>query len=239
MHYNEKECVLTTPDRFRTLVAGAGARGEHRGHRRRCRQLRTIAGGFLLLVLTGMALTGCSSAVQVATGKVAEIALSAVGVKLPASNSSANQPKTVHLHLVAADDLNATESGQGLSTVVRIYELRDRNGFLAAPYASFGAPEQEKIALGADLIGVHELRLTPGQTVDLQEKVPATAAYLGIVSLFRAPDPNRWRFAFATAGLDDKPVAIGLHACAMTASSIAPAGMPLSESALLAPVRCE
>jgi type VI secretion system protein VasD len=118
---------------------------------------------------------------------------------------------------------------------VRLYKLRDHNSFLSTPYTSFGAPETEKQAMGADLLEAREIILSPGQTLDLKEKMAGEAAYLGVVALFRSPAPRRWRFAFSAA---NTKITMGVHACAMTVTDIAPVGMSLDETAFLSSIKC-
>lgn len=134
--------------------------------------------------------------------------------------------------------MNAGDDGEGLSAVLRIYKLRDRTSFLSMPYAAFGNPDKEKQVIGADLLEVREMILSPGQMLDVTEKMNAEAAYLGVVTLFRSPSPERWRFAYATSDIENSGVTIGIHRCAMTSTSAAPIGMTLSETALLSPLKC-
>lgn len=167
-----------------------------------------------------LTLGGCSTA-AVTTGKVAELALSAIGFEMPGSDDTPS-PRTVELHIVGTSDLNAGEDGQGLSTVVRLYKLRDQTGFLSMPYSEFGVADKEKASLGTDLVDVKELVLAPGQILDLQEKMPGDIRYLGVVALLRAPDPQRWRFAFSLAKADSPPIAVAVNACAMSAATTLP-----------------
>lgn len=186
---------------------------------------------FLLFV------TGCSP-LQIATSKATEMALNAVGIKLP-ENSNSSPPKVVNLHIQADKNMNANTNGEGLSAILRLYKLKDQNNFLVTPYSVFGQPDKEKQTLENDLVEVKELILSPGQTLDLKEKMGADASYLGIVTLFRSPSAQRWRFSFATADAQKSVVSIGIHACAMTAASIAPAGLTLNESSLKPSTRCQ
>jgi type VI secretion system protein VasD len=204
-------------------------------HRFRLRSgVRSKAAGVLTIALTGcLMLDGCSTA-AITTGKVAELALSVIGLKMPGSGD-APSPKTVELHIAGTRDLNAGEDGQGLSTVVRLYKLRDRTGFLSMPYSEFGAADKEKASLGTDLVDVKELVLAPGQILDLQEKMPGDIRYLGVVALLRAPDPQRWRFAFSLAKADSSPIAVAVNACAMSAATTlpyetTPSGIPSKHS---------
>jgi len=184
-----------------------------------------------------VALAACGTPVQTVANKAAKVVLEAVGIKAQKFPEAPPPSKIVKLHLEGAGDLNAGDDGHGLSTIVQIYKLRDQNGFLSLPYSSFGSEDKEQEAIGTDLLDVRELTLRPGQTLDLQEKMTAEAAYLGVVALFHSPSPRRWRFAFTTAQAEQ--ITIGVHACAMTATSVSPIGMTLNESALLSPVKCK
>jgi len=194
--------------------------------------------GRCLLLLAIISLCACNTAMQMASDKAAELALSAIGIKLPENPNIPRPAKTIKLHIEAAKDLNAGDDGQGLSAIVRLYKLKDRNVFLSTPYSAFGYPEKEKQALGGDLLEVKELVLSPGQTLDLKEKLTAETAYLGMVTLFHTPDPRRWRFAFASADADSAGITVGIHSCAMTATSAVPSGMASSEAALLTTAKC-
>lgn len=196
--------------------------------------LRSLIAVFSLCILVA----GCT-AIQVATDKISEKTLGIVGIKLPENPNAPRPPKTIKLKIETANDLNAGEDGQGLSTIFRLYKLRDHNTFLAAPYSIFGNPERERASLGTDIVEVRELILSPGQVLELNEKISPETAYLGVVTLYRMPSPRRWRFAFAAADAEKYGITLGLHACAMTATTTPPVGMALSESALLSSARCK
>jgi type VI secretion system protein VasD len=183
-------------------------------------------------------LTGCST-VQLAADKVGGMALSALGISVPEKPDVPLPPRLVSIQLNAAQDLNAGDDGKGLSVIFRLYKLKNQNTFLSAPYSTFGNPEKEKETMGDDLVEARELTISPGQIIKLKEMVPREAEYIGMVTLFRAPSPQRWRFAFASADASSSGLTIGLHHCAMTATSAAPIGISLSESMLLSPTKCE
>lgn len=192
----------------------------------------------LLLMASCVLSAGCSTAVKVAADVLAEKALVVMGVKKEDPNAP-RPPKNVQLRLETSRDLNAGEEGQGLSTVFRVYKLKDRNAFMATPYTAFGNADREKSAFGQDLLEVRELILSPSEVLELKEKVPSESPYLGAIALFRQPSAQRWRFVFATADAEKNGITLGLHACAMTATTTPPVGMTLNESALLSTARCK
>ncbi|WP_292933650.1 type VI secretion system lipoprotein TssJ [Noviherbaspirillum sp.] len=199
-----------------------------------------LTSGWTPAAITALVLlTGCGSATQLVAGKITEVALSSVGIKLPDSSAPSSKSKTIALRLEGARDMNAGDDGQGLATVIRLYKLRNQNGFLAMPYSSVGLADKEKEAIGNDLVEARELTLSPGQTLDIQEKLPGDAVYLAVAALFRSPYAQRWRYAFAASDAERSGITIGVHACAMTATSPSPFGVPANEAALLASARCK
>lgn len=176
--------------------------------------------------------------VRSVTDKAADIALSTAGIQRPERPNLPSPAKSLRLTLEASKDLNADADGQGLSVVARLYQLKDLNAFLAAPYSAFGNPDRERQALGDALGETREVMISPGQRLEFTEKMTEEMPYLGVVTLFRAPAPKRWRFAFAAAESEAAGITLGLHACAMTATSAVPSGMPSSEAALLSSVKC-
>lgn len=191
----------------------------------------------LILLAAAASFTGCSS-IKKTAADAAHGALDAVGLKSVPAVQAPKPPPVIALRLEGGRDMNAGEDGRGLSTVIRIYTLREPNTFLSAPYGSFGATEKERLALGSELIDVREIVLAPGQTLELKEKMPPEAGYLGVVAQFRAPDSRRWRLAFAVADAERSGVAVGVHACALSATRAVPLNTTAQQAALLSSVRC-
>lgn len=168
---------------------------------------------WLLLFVAGSLLaasTGCSS--QGAIKKTFADTLQAIGLKETPPQSS-----EIALRLYAGDNLNAGDGGRAVSLVVRVYQLRNRERFDAAAFDVFLDEQRERDVLGDDLLGVTEILLAPGQRHELQERLPPEANHLGVVGLFRAPAPTRWRYTFDAASAAADGITLGLHACAMTA----------------------
>ena len=189
----------------------------------------------LLPFLFGVLLAGCAGG---GLGGLAGAGLDAVGLRKAPELPDARQPaRTVAIRLHAAGRLNVDAGGQPLALVARIYKLRQRAAFESAPYAAFLSPQAEQDALGADLLEVKEVTLVPGQHYEVVEKVTREAGYLGVVALFRAPAPQRWRLAFAAAEAEKAGLTVGLHACALTAGAGARA--TLGETRSLSSVHCQ
>jgi type VI secretion system protein VasD len=163
--------------------------------------------------------------------------MEATGLRKPPPLPEAQQPpRKVTLRLHAAKRLNLDARGQSLALLVRVYKLRQRTAFEQAPYAAFLSAQQEREALGADLVEVRELTLVPGQQLELKETLPRDAGWIGVVALFHSPLQQGWRLAFAAPQAEQSGVTVGLHACAMSASGAEEAGGTARPLSL---VRCQ
>jgi len=177
-----------------------------------------------LVVLCALTLlSGCAGGGAAADKpSLAKAALEAVGLRKPAPPplpEAQQPPRNVTLHLHAAKRLNVDARGQSLALLVRVYKLRQRGAFDAAPYAAFQSAQAEREALGADLVEVKEVTLVPGQQLELADKLARDTGWLGIVALYHSPARDGWRLAFAAADAEQAGVTVGLHACAMNVGS--------------------
>lgn len=165
-------------------------------------------------------LSACGTVGAVSTvAKVANFTLETMGLKAPSAPDlpdSQMPPRNVAVKLHAGSNLNSGATGKPLSLITRIYKLKQTGAFYSAPYSVFLSPEKEKEALGGDLIEVRELNILPGQLYEVTEKVTREANFIGIVTLFRDPKPQRWRAAFAAKEAENSGIIVGLHACSLT-----------------------
>jgi type VI secretion system protein VasD len=201
------------------------------------RILHTISYITLCTALSACSTTGLVSAV----GKVADFALEATGLKkpeVPEIPDLQKPPRNVALKLHAGENLNAGTADKSLSLVARIYKLKQTEAFYAAPYDAFLSPEKEKLALGADLLEVREISLIPGQLYEVIEKVSRESSYIGVVTLFRTPAPQRWRAAFASKDAEASGITVGIHACSLTLGKGAASDQVKLASLAATPARC-
>lgn len=187
-------------------------------------------------------LYGCSTVGAISVvSKVAGVALEAAGLKkpdVPELPELQKPPRNVALKLHAGSNLNAGTTNQSFSVVARVYKLKQTGTFYSAPYDAFSTPEKEKQALGADLLEVREINLIPGQLYEVNEKVSRESGYIGVVALFRAPAPQRWRAAFSAKDAEAAGVILGVHACSLTLGKGA-ALEQANQAMVAAPARCE
>jgi type VI secretion system protein VasD len=180
--------------------------------------LALVDGRLIVSLLAMAALGGCAqmSAVQLA-GSAVGMVLEATGVvKKESDPSKINRDMSVRLY--AGDQLNLSSSGKPLSLVAKIYVLRANEKFKGMTYPQITSGEQEREALGEELISVREIVLLPGKSYDITLKVPGDATTIGIVGMFRTPYQARWKLAFDNKLSFDNGITIGAHACAFSAS---------------------
>lgn len=124
--------------------------------------------------------------------------------------------RRIKLRLWASDALNLNAAGQPVAVLTRLYQLKSPEAFLKAPFEAFGDPAKEKEALGDDLIETRDVQLIPGQHFKTTDVVSRDIGVIGIVALYRNPDPLHWRYAFKTDRAEFSGISLALHACAMT-----------------------
>lgn len=152
------------------------------------------AGKFPLAALTAgitLMLAGCGLTQKVTDGTVAVT-----------KSIFYKQIKTLHLDIRAREALNSNASGVALSTVVRIYQLKDRKTFDTTDYPSlFKAGSQ---AIKADLVDEKDIRLQPGGAVMVDMPMDENAQYVAVAGMFMSPDQvnNTWRVVLSRDDLD-------------------------------------
>lgn len=112
------------------------------------------------------------------------------------------QIKTLHLDIRAREAVNSNARGVALSTVVRIYQLRDRKTFDTTDYSSLFKADSQ--AIKADLVAEKDIRLQPGGAVMVDMPMEETAQYVAVAGMFMSPDQenNTWRVVLSRDDLD-------------------------------------
>jgi type VI secretion system protein VasD len=171
----------------------------------------------VLLIGAAFVLAACSSVTAVhIVGAAVTAAMETAGLKEPAGAGEDRMYRPLTLTLAAGELLNATTAGESLALVVQIYQLRDGTAFSTLSYAQAVNADNARAVLGEDLVALRELTLRPGETYRFGEPVGSEVRVVGIVALFRAPAPNRWKLAFDREASAGEGIAVGFHACAMT-----------------------
>ena len=112
------------------------------------------------------------------------------------------QIKTLHLDIRAREAVNNNAGGVALSTVVRIYQLKDRKTFDAMDYPSLFKADSQ--AIKADLVEEKDIRLHPGGAVVVDMPMDENVQYVAVAGMFMSPDQtnNTWRVVLSRDDLD-------------------------------------
>ena len=146
----------------------------------------------VLILFTLIALGGCGAWQSVKDGTI-ETTHSIFYTKL----------KSLKLDLIARHGLNQNERGQSLSTVVRIYQLKDGQNFEAAAYLDL--LNQDKSLLAENMLESKQVVIRPGESVNINEKFHPEAEYVGIVAFFnRIEDGQSWKLLIPKKSLSNK-----------------------------------
>lgn len=115
------------------------------------------------------------------------------------------RPTGLTLDTEAADLLNPGPSGEALSLVLLVLQLREPASFqhLTSDQAFSGA--LEGMLSTNDLLGSREVVVLPGQASTLRLDLHPQCRYLGLVGLYRQPDPEGWRALVPLSPSQGKP----------------------------------
>lgn len=143
------------------------------------------------VVLIAALLSGCGLTQKVSDGTVAMT-----------QSIFYKQVKVLHLDIRAREGVNNNASGSALSTVVRIYQLKDRKAFDSTDYASLFATDSE--ALTADRVAEKDIRVRPGEAITVDMPMEKDAQFVAVAAMFLSPDEqkNSWRLVLSREDLD-------------------------------------
>ncbi len=112
------------------------------------------------------------------------------------------QVKTLRLDIRTREAVNNNDRGEALSTVIRIYQLKDRKTFDSTDYPSLFSSDSQ--AIKDDLVAQKDIRLTPGGAVMVDMPMEASAQYVAVAAMFMSPDQksDTWRLVLSREDLD-------------------------------------
>jgi type VI secretion system protein VasD len=168
---------------------------------------------WMAILVVSTLLAGCSAA------DLASVAIRATGINQPEIPESQKPPRNIRIAFHASTELNTDENGRPLALVTKIFKLKQNSTFENAPYNAFLSPEEEKVALGADLLEVKEVVLVPGQVYEIEEKVSREAYHIGVAALFLSPYGRHWRTTFAPKDVEENGVTIHFYSCGLAVAS--------------------
>ena len=106
------------------------------------------------------------------------------------------EPVPVSYEVRASADavINRDVSGQPLSVVVRLYQLKQAKEFNSLTFDLATSNRTDAELFGDSLIQRSELLLVPGTTHISTQGISPDAKFLGVVAFFRRPDTHYWRY---------------------------------------------
>jgi type VI secretion system protein VasD len=133
------------------------------------------------------------------------LAAAGAGCRRPAAPAPTPAPARYEVRAAVDPAINRGPDGQPLSVVVRCYQLKDRAAFtkLSFDQAACGRPDAE--ILDGEVLSRDEWVLVPGQDRTVRPELLPGARYVGLVGLFRRPDPQAWRCLFAVEAMTPAP----------------------------------
>lgn len=127
--------------------------------------------------------------------------------------SSGSGCEEARVTLSAAGDLNSNpgeSGGPGSAAVVRVYQLANDANFRGATLESFWQDDRQ--ALGDELISSTEKQLYPGAQEILELQIREGVRFVGIAANLRHADRERWRQVYPAAGMCGEEVTVTIGA---------------------------
>lgn len=102
------------------------------------------------------------------------------------------QVKTLKLDIAGRSSLNTVADGQSLSTVIRVYQLKDRQAIDQIEYVQL--QDNDIDALKPDLLSTSDLVLRPNANASISESMNDDTQFVAVVAFFRDDRPkSTWR----------------------------------------------
>ncbi len=149
-----------------------------------------------------------------------------VSLAIGALTGCAFGPKTYGVSGEGDALMNRDNSGKSLSVAVRVYQLKDATEFSKLTFDTVASGRPESDFLGRDLLTQNEIIMVPGGKYINDEKLQDGAKYLGIVALFRQPDPHYWRFLIETDKIRRKGLSFKIQDCYLILKTPQAAAIP-------------
>ncbi len=101
------------------------------------------------------------------------------------------KPDKARMTVAAGADANPDASGRASPIVVRVFQLKTDGAFGAADF--FALFDDEKKALGPDILSREEFELSPGEQRTIDFAVSGEAHFIGAIAAFRDIRNSTWR----------------------------------------------
>lgn len=138
----------------------------------------------------------------------------------------ASGPTQYQVGATADAVINRDASGQPLSMVVRLYQLKGRSAFDQMTFDTAASGRDERELFGDELIARTELVMVPSSSRTLSETLAPEARYVGITGLFRQPDGQNWRLLIDAAAVRKRGLRILVEDCHLKVQDPEPLPIP-------------
>jgi type VI secretion system protein VasD len=104
----------------------------------------------------------------------------------------------MNIDLISRAAINPNGQGQSLSTVIRLYQLKNADTFEKLDYAQLQSDDLAN--LQQDLLAQKNIVLRPDASASISEPMEKGTRYVGVVAFFLNPDADgHWKLAIPIA----------------------------------------
>lgn len=119
------------------------------------------------------------------------VGICGVLLALAACASGPPQDIVVKGSLTAAESVNPDAQGRASPIVVKVYHLKSKDKFeLADFFPLFDSPQA---TLEADMLGIQDFMMAPGETKPYDGEVNPDTRYIGVVAAYRDINQAQWK----------------------------------------------
>ncbi len=150
------------------------------------------------------------------------IALSTLLFILGGCTGNKQKPSEFQIYSEADSRLNLDFNDRPLSVIFNVYQLKDRQAFARLTFEDFVSGKPETALLGDDIVSKSEFVVLPGSKQSIDTALLPDTKYLGLVSIYRSPAEQKWRYLIPTQQLRErdfwgrsmrKTISVRLHEC--------------------------
>ncbi|MDH3431239.1 MAG: type VI secretion system lipoprotein TssJ [Gammaproteobacteria bacterium] len=115
------------------------------------------------------------------------------GIILLLSACASKPPEDVVLKgsIVAVEAVNPDGQGRPSPLVIKIYQLQSKDKFELADF--FALFDQADATLGADMLAVEDIMMTPGEVRPYEGAIDPTTRFIGVVGAYRDINQAKWK----------------------------------------------
>ena len=119
--------------------------------------------------------------------------LGVTGILVLLSACASGPPEDIVLKgsMQAVETVNPDGQGRPSPLVIKIYQLKAKDKFELADF--FALFDQAEATLGADMLGVEDVMMTPGERRPYEGEVDPNTRFIGVVGAYRDINQAQWK----------------------------------------------